>query len=207
MTNPLENLPVEFWARKLKSRSPFTRLNAARALRDKGEKARVVLPELIQVLRDLNLGVRDAALAALRNFDCTATAVPVLTELLSGKNACSRAWTAKALAELGHEAQAAIPALLAASQDDDPVVRVRSAEALWRAGLRAEVVIHILTAAFRDDNEFYSRDPILRRFGQFGYCSMKPDDVREQRLASVRKIAAGILERIDPEAARKAMNP
>src|SRR5262249_37437882 len=97
-----------------------------------------VKPAAAAVLRRLfncdDEGVRNEAAFAIGIIGDradTSSAIPGLAAMLKGSRA-ERLNAACALGELGHGAEAAIPALIEAGQSDDPKIREIAAQALQR---------------------------------------------------------------------------
>ncbi|MCL7451442.1 MAG: DUF123 domain-containing protein [Anaerolineae bacterium] len=106
------------------------------------------LVELLEILDTADDERREAAALALRRFG--QEAVPPLVEMLSGGNANTRWWAARALAEIGGEA--AVSALVGVLGDPEPDVRACTALALGR--LRAGEAAPALATLLGDESAF-----------------------------------------------------
>ena len=87
-----------------------------------------LVPELIKALSDSDRDVVQSAATALGYLG--PDTIPVLTEVLKGKDAALRANAARALGKMGSRGEAAIPALLHSLRDPDVEVRRQTARAL-----------------------------------------------------------------------------
>lgn len=157
---------------------PKMRIAAARGLENLGRDAATAAPALVRALEDPDRRVRTAAACALGRLDARAeAAVPVLVRVLKeeGARPIDRRRATVALARLGPlsrpalwilldglggqeecaEALAeigvpAIPGLVEAMGNADPVVRRRAAATLARNGASARSAVDNLTAALKD---------------------------------------------------------
>ena len=129
---------------RLSSRDPETRYQAAGCLGDAGVP--VAVEPLAALLADPDVGVRWKATEALGKLG--SPAVGPLTKSLKNGNVDVRWMAAVALGDIGDPE--AIPALMAALDDEDTYVRSRAALALGEIG---EAALAGLIAALRDGND------------------------------------------------------
>ncbi len=133
----MQDLPIPALISKLNSKNSVERQDAAYELGVRGEKARVAVPRLLELLRkDTDCYVRVAAAYALaRAGQHDKAVVAVLVESLKKEpDAGVRFSVAAALGDLGPSARSAIPALIEALKDADRWVRGNAAGALAQIG-------------------------------------------------------------------------
>ena len=131
-------------------------LSAAYALSEFGES---VVPALMEAFEDESEAIRRNAYYAL-----SAMGVPAVDPLigcLGHLNSQVRETAAEALGDIGSPAQAAVPALMAALEDESERVRFHAAEALGTVGQQESTAIPALSAALRDENERVRQDAAL----------------------------------------------
>ncbi len=135
-------------------------------------------------------------------------AVPELAEIYE-RNLCasSRNETALALAAIGLDAQGAVPALIRGLSDKDPTTFQNTVLALRRIHGRPELVLPGLAKCLDDTNGLNRTAAAWALFessgdGHLAAPALVP--LLHDPDASVRNVAARILERIDPDAAAKA---
>jgi hypothetical protein len=117
----------------LKSSEPATQIQGAYGLSLQGPAAGPAVPDLIQLLSNKNLVVRQNAIMALGKIGPEAReAVPRLTDVLPDQDWRLRRQAAIALGEIGPEAHAAVTFLVKLRRDSQPVVRRAAEEALSR---------------------------------------------------------------------------
>ena len=132
-----------------------------------------------------------------------APAVPRLTELLRQADPGTRYLAAKALGQIGDEAEAALPALLDALRDHDMFLRAAITGALIKIGPPA---VPGLTRALFDPSSAVKR-AACKALGRIGSARAVPAlkfSLRDGN-GGVRKLAREALERIDSPAARAAL--
>ena len=132
-----------------------------------------------------------------------APAVPRLTELVRQADPGTRYLAAKALGQIGDEAEAAIPALLEALRADDMFLRAGVAGALIKIGPPA---VPGLTKALFDPSSAVKR-AACKALGKIGSERAAPALKFALRDGNpgVRRLAREALERIDSPAARAAL--
>lgn len=133
-----------------------------------------------------------------------APAVPRLAELVRQADPGTRYLAAKALGQIGDEAEAALPALLAALRDDDMFLRAAITGAMIRIGPPA---VPGLTRALFDPSSAVKR-AACKALGRIGSERAVPAlkfSLRDGN-KGVRRFAREALERIDSPAARAALN-
>jgi len=133
-----------------------------------------------------------------------APSVPDLTELVRESDPGTRYLAAKALGEIGDEAESAIPTLLVAMRDDDMFLRVGITGALIKIGYPA---VPGLTKALFDRNRAVKR-AAAKALGKIGSERSVPALINSlrDRDPNMRKLAREALERIDTPEARDALN-
>ena len=133
-----------------------------------------------------------------------APSVPQLTELVRESDPGTRYLAAKALGEIGDEAEAAVPTLLSALRDNDMFLRAGIAGALIKIGYPA---VPGLTKALFDPNRAVRR-AACKALGKIGSERAVPALIYSLNdgNAGVRKFAREALQRIDTPAARDALD-
>jgi len=132
-----------------------------------------------------------------------APAVPRLTDLVRESDPGTRYLAAKALGQIGDEAEAAVPTLLDALRDNDMFLRAGITGALIKIGPPA---VPGLTRALFDPNSAVKR-AACKALGKIGSERAVPAlkfSLRDGN-QGVRKFAREALERIDSAAAREAL--
>ncbi len=124
-----------------------------------------------------------------------APAVPRLVELLRTADPGTRYLTAKALGQIGDEAEAAVPALLEALRGDDMFLRAGATGALIKIGYPA---VPGLTVALFDDSNAVKR-AACKALGRIGNPRAVPalTNALKDANAGVRRLAQEALERIN----------
>jgi len=108
----------------------------AEALGNSGPKASAAIPDLIDLLKDKDEGVRSKAADALG-----AVGAAAVTELIAAlKDDGTRSLVLGALGQVGAPAKAAMPQVLEALKDANKDVRVKAAWALGRIGVTPEAL-------------------------------------------------------------------
>ncbi len=145
---------------------------------------------------------RAAAIAHLGEYRY-APSVPRLTELVRQSDPGTRYLAAKALGQIGDEAEAAVPVLLQALRDDDMFLRAGITGALIQIGYPA---VPGLTRALFDPSSAVKR-AACKALGKIGSERAVPALIfsLNDRNAGVRKFAREALTRIDSPAARDAL--
>ena len=133
-----------------------------------------------------------------------APSVPHLTELVREADPGTRYLAAKALGEIGDEAESAVPTLLSALRDNDMFLRAGITGALINIGYPA---VPGLTKALFDQNRAVRR-AACKALGKIGSERAVPALIYSLNdgNAGVRKFAREALERIDTPAARDALD-
>lgn len=133
-----------------------------------------------------------------------APSVPHLTELVRESDPGTRYLAAKALGEIGDEAESAVPVMLVAMRDDDMFLRVGITGALIKIGYPA---VPGLTKALFDRNRAVKR-AAAKALGKIGSERSVPALINSlrDRDPNMRKLAREALERIDTPEARDALN-
>ena len=124
---------------------------AAEALGDMGPKAEAAVPAFIRALDDEDVEVRTFAAFALAHFGPRAAAVAALTRLVAAGPGKAREMAAWALGTIGPEAAAAVPALVEALWERDPVSRSRLIWTLGQIGPGAAAVPALVQALGDED--------------------------------------------------------
>ena len=132
-----------------------------------------------------------------------APSVPQLAELVRDADPGTRYLAAKALGQIGDEAEAAVPVLLSALRDDDIFLRAGITGALIKIGYPA---VPGLTMALFDPSNAVKRAACkaLGKIGSERAVSALIFSLHDGN-AGVRKLAREALERIDSPAAREAL--
>jgi hypothetical protein len=161
----------------LSAKHEGTRVAAAESLRDLGGKARAALPQLLDVLKNMNLDrfsrLYVAQLFAKLPEDIDKTS-PVLIEVLHETSAhvSLREAAAESLGQL--KAGAAVTALGKAlhwekDKDNAPVeVRRAAAVALLKIGSKATSVWPVIETSMKTDPDTYVRSQVIRLAGALG---------------------------------------
>ena len=131
-------------------------LSAAYAL---SEFRASVVPALMEAFEDESEVIRRNAYYALNAIG--APAVDPLIGSLGHLDPQVREAAAEALGDIGSPAQAAVPALVAALEDESERVRFHAAEALGTVSQGESTTIPALSAALRDENERVRQDAAL----------------------------------------------
>lgn len=146
----------------------LVRQRAIAALRDMGDTA---VPPLIAALADDDAAVRTEAAYVFSHLTAQAKqAVPNLIEALTNDAEPKvRRYAARTLGFLGTAGKDAVPALLVALKEPDPIVRAEAAEALGRIYYFVEVdrVMPALIDALEDSDERV-RQEAAEAFGRIG---------------------------------------
>jgi HEAT repeat protein len=119
---------------------------AIRALRLIGPPQRKMVPLVVKLLSDSDPSIAARALSALT--DGGVEVLPALTAAVDQREA--RYWACLALGEMGPQAQAAVPALIKALDDDRPEVRLQAAIALGEIGPDAKPAASSITKLIND---------------------------------------------------------
>ena len=132
-----------------------------------------------------------------------APAVPRLAEILRFGDPGTRFLAAKALGQIGDEAESALPALFEALRDQDMFLRASVTGAMIKIGAPA---VPGLTRALLDSNKAVRR-AACKALGRIGSERAAPALAwcLNDRNAGVRKLAREALERIDSPEARDAL--
>ena len=159
--------------------------------------------EALHALRDSADPQRRADAIVCLGQRTYAPAVPRLAELLREADPGTRYLAAKALGQIGDEAEAALPALLEALRADDMFLRAGVTGALIQIGYPA---VPGLTRALFDPSNAVKRAACkaLGRIGSERSVGALIYSLRDGN-AGVRKFAREALERIDSPAAREAL--
>jgi HEAT repeat protein len=167
------------------------------------------IPVLVEAL---DTDERVPALRALASFRALAApAVPNLRALLAGRGEAMVRWNAaRTLGFIGPDARPAVPTLLAALRDKDPLVREHSAESLGRIGYADKAVVAGLVSVLGDRAARVRRDA-ARSLGWLGPAA-RPATRNVARLTkdpdpAVRRAARQALRQIDPKSAPKSPVP
>ena len=133
-----------------------------------------------------------------------APSVPLLAELVRQADPGTRYLAAKALGQIGDEAEAAVPTLLTALRDNDMFLRAGITGALINIGYPS---VPGLTQALFDRSKAVRR-AACKALGKIGSERSVPALIHSLRdsNAGVRKFAREALERIDTPEARDALN-
>ena len=133
-----------------------------------------------------------------------APSVPRLTELVRQSDPGTRYLAAKALGQIGDEAEAAVPTLLQALRDNDMFLRAGITGALIKIGPPA---VPGLTNALFDPSNAVKRAACkaLGKIGSERAVAALQFSLKDAN-PGVRKFAREALERIDSPAAREALN-
>ena len=146
---------------------------------------------------------RSAAAVVFLGESRYAPAVPHLTELVRESDPGTRYLAAKALGQIGDEAEAAVPTLLSALRDNDMFLRAGITGALIQIGYPA---VPGLTQALFDHSNAVKR-AACKALGKIGSERAVPALINSLQDGNpgVRKFAREALKRIDNPAARDAL--
>jgi HEAT repeat protein len=182
-------------------RDPDSRVRKSAAVAARHLKAYPpeLLPLLIDVLRDRNPELRQAAAFALGSMgNSAATATPALIEALQNQDQGMAAELAKssaegALRDIGTGARAAVPTLLKNLHDPSVTVRTGAISALGKIGENTPQVLEALCKQF-DDSSYLIRGQALYALALLDFHSDKTQELLRQGLQdshpSVREMAA-----------------
>jgi hypothetical protein len=128
---------IPFLMKALKHDNPLVRESAARGLYGFAPQAQKAIPALTDALKDSDAFVRQWVATALQNLahhfgPVVKIAVPGLADLLKDDDYMVREWASHALGTIGEAAAAALPALEAALEDEEPSVKDAVADAIKR---------------------------------------------------------------------------
>lgn len=159
--------------------------------------------EALLVLQTSQDAHRRAAAAVFLGESRYAPSVPRLTELVRESDPGTRYLAAKALGQIGDEAEAALPTLLAALRDNDMFLRAGITGALIQIGYPA---VPGLTRALFDPSNAVKR-AACKALGKIGSERAVPALINSLQDGNpgVRRFAREALERIDNPAARAAL--
>lgn len=140
---PAETIPlatITDWIKKLSDEDATKRVQAAEALGNMGEGARLAFSSLFEALKDKNPLVRRAAAQALEKVPPHKDDLGLLREACKSKRepAAVRVQAARALAKLGPQAHAALPELVGLLKEQDDEVRLAALEAVVAIGPEAK---------------------------------------------------------------------
>jgi HEAT repeat protein len=149
--------------------------------------------------------VRSQAALALWRIERHPAAIPALVTVVK-EDDFGRLNAALALGQIGPEAKLAIPALVAALDDEGRLTRVEVACALWRINKHPAAIPALLKVL--KERERGWRRQAAEALGRLGPGAKAAVPALVEALwdddESVRQRAAQSLKRIDPEAAKKA---
>ena len=161
----------------------------------------------IRRIKSKNVEVRVDAAEALGQIG--PAAIMALIQALKDKGDSSvRYWPAKALAQIGPKAKAAVPALAQALKDEDEWVRANAAEALGRIGPEAKAAVPALIQALKNEDVLRVRWGAAEALGQIGPAAKQAVPALAQALKDIedsyspyfRESAVEALEKINIEA-------
>lgn len=175
-------------------------------------------------LRDLDEGVRWAALCALlESGQDIKEVVPILLNFVRDKDAATRRVAVETLGKSGTEAKQSVPALIEALKDAETQVRQFAAKSLGTIGAADETVITALSAALSDKEDVVveTAAEALSKFGARGKAAIplllprlqNSDDVRRRgrycfllsKFGPPAKEAIPVLEKLSREDSVKEM--
>jgi HEAT repeat protein len=185
----------------LKDADGLVRYHAMGALGDIGPPAREALPDLLELLRNVDAG--DTAEYAIAKMG--PEVVPALIETLAHHDALVRWRATQALAQIGPDAKEAVPALIQALQDENSVVRGNAANALGMIGVEAREAVQPLIAALGDSDFFVRKSgTAMIALGKIGPAAREAVPFLIQELkapdSATRTSAAEALAGIGPAA-------
>jgi len=132
---------------RLKSATVLHRQIAIMIIGEMGPSAAPALPDVVAATRDADASVRGAAAVVLADLDRGPATISRLTELLRDPAPVVRWNSAMSLNKFGPEAASAVPALVAALEDEDDNVFSYAMGALKRIKARPELCVPALTKA------------------------------------------------------------
>jgi len=173
------------------------RRSAIAALTLIGPGAEPAIPELAEILKGSDFELSVEAVNALARIG--PAAIPTLNDALSHGGGGIRSRTARALADMGAEARASVPALIVALTDYH--ARPAAAYALGEIGPDAKEAIPSLVGFLGDEN-WDSQKTIVRAISKFGAVAVPAlTEALAHPEVGVRKAAAEALASIGPDAA------
>ncbi len=153
---------LKFLEAILKDEDTQAREQAALALARIGPDAKATAPALVEALKDKEALVRLAAAEALCRFQKNSDRLAVLIDCLKDKRSRGDAYfAALALGRIGEDAEAAVPALVAAlEQQDDSALRRAAVKALHGIGTGANDAVPSLVKALKHDGSSWDESVI-----------------------------------------------
>jgi HEAT repeat protein/energy-coupling factor transporter ATP-binding protein EcfA2 len=214
-----KNLSIEKLQKILadQEQSESVRANAVRALGQFGQTSpEIILPAILDALKDQNESVRVYAVGALGQFGQTSPerVLPAILDALKDHSEWIRANVVRALGQFAQTSpEIILPAMLDALKDQNESVRVYAVGALGQfAQTSPERVLPAMLDALKDQNESVRANAVIA-LGQFGQTSLERvlpamlDALKDQN-ESVRAnvvIALGQFAQTSPEIILPAM--
>lgn len=155
LDTPLESAVQEI-ASLLAHPNRDDRLVGIRALGKLRERARNVVPQIIEFLNDPDKELRNASIETIA--DIGVLAVPPLLEMLSHEDADVRSSVVDVFGRIGEPASDAIFHLISLLSDPSPLVRNSAAAALGNMGKRAKLAVPGLAGALNDSDRSVRRN-------------------------------------------------
>ena len=193
--------------------SPSSRRAAGNSLVEIGPAARVAIPALIRTATSTNAEVRAFAVYTLGRMALeTAVVIPVLLKALQDPDREVRynaAFGLSALAFMGGDAKAAVPALVDALKDSYGTARAAAALALGHIHSQSDLVIPALVESLRDQQVFV-RSQAAAALGEFGTNAKSAfpslvelthdenQDVRNAAITALRAIERDAVRNLKP---------
>jgi HEAT repeat protein len=203
---PKARAAIPILLRVLESKDQFASASAAFALGDIGANAERVVPALIRTLQHEGMSARVAAAAGLGKYGEQAkAAIPALIDVLK-RDDC---WlvlerASDALKGLGPPAvETATTALIEALKDQSKKVRRTTAFSLGMVDAEGKSVPDLIRVLQEDAEAGYAAARALGAMGPRAKSAV-PALVKALENKSIHREAAEALQKIDPEAAKKA---
>ncbi|UUO16581.1 HEAT repeat domain-containing protein [Dolichospermum heterosporum] len=175
------NKKIQFLLSLLDSTDEKYKYQAINDLADFGVDASAAIPQLISILQDEDTQLHTSASIALAKIG--KESVPFLADLLQHKSLKVRRRVASTLEQIGSQAEAAIPQLIHALEDNDPDGDIRwyAVITIAKIGVPAKEAIPALIQRLRDSKAGI-RAWTLYALGRMGYLAKEAETVISEEI-------------------------